>query len=174
MATVSTDFAYQCVAPYLNPKQLKYCKSDTSFIRQWGKKKSFIQTIQYVLHKCREGELWLKLVETGVLPRPHSSSDNTFLDSPFPDTTIIRFYWEKELSWKRTSKSSKTFKDCYLLCQSLVDTLPFKKKICQSCQWSIPVSDFHNDTTCTFCTDYDSYHLMTFQKAHYLKPNKPQ
>lgn len=171
---VTTDFLYQCVAPYLNPRQLKSCKAETSLVRCAGKKNSFIRTVQYALSQCREGTPLLYLVESGILPRPHTSSANTFLDTAFPDTTMIRFYWEKELSWLKTSKSSKVFKDCYTLCQSILDLLPCDKKICQSCQWRLPVSDFHNHSTCTFCIDYDSYHLMTYRRLHYLKPNKSQ
>lgn len=167
----NNEFVFHCAAPYLNLSQLKSCNHDNRMIKLNGKRISFNQTLSYAFSHIDNSRLWSHLMETNSVPTAHSSSPNTFNNSIFPDSTLMRFYWEKELQWNKTLKTNTVLQKCYFLCQRLIDTLPGEKRCCNTCQWTVPLSDFHNDTTCTFCTDYNSYKLAILQNRAYLKPN---
>jgi hypothetical protein len=89
---------------------------------------------------------------------------NSFSEWNIAKPQIIRMKWRQILEYPDTIGDATRN-----VVQEIMNYLPGKKNVCQSCQWSLPMTCFYNNTTCCYCNDLGKKYLVCKYGGHFTR-----
>lgn len=77
----------------------------------------------------------------------HYVQNDSVITTVIPASHWLRWYWDD----LKLFSSSNSYSRDYSNAKTLLQWYPGEHQKCIQCNWSVPVTDFYDDTTCEYC-----------------------